>query len=196
MGITVALHALAVVGLLSYAPARKALLEAAPIMVELIAPTRLEPNQPIELPKAKPLAKIVERTIEPAQIVTAAAQAPATAETQPMEARRTDLPIAAAPVESPAVIPPVFNANYLENPAPAYPALSRRLGEQGKVILRVLVNPSGAAAEVQVRSSSGHPRLDDAARDTVLRWKFVPASRAAEPVAAWVLIPISFRLEG
>jgi periplasmic protein TonB len=60
----------------------------------------------------------------------------------------------------------------------------------------VLVNAAGSAEEVQVRASSGHARLDDAARDTVRRWKFFPAKRGAEPVPAWVLIPISFRLEG
>jgi periplasmic protein TonB len=48
---------------------------------------------------------------------------------------------------------------------------------------------------VQVRSSSGSTRLDEAARETVKRWKFVPARRGSEPVPAWVLIPISFRLE-
>jgi protein TonB len=92
--------------------------------------------------------------------------------------------------------PPVFSADYLVNPAPAYPAMSRRMHEEGKVILRVLVNPGGGAEEVQVRTSSGFARLDDAARDTVRRWKFVPARRGADTVPAWVLIPISFRLEG
>ena len=95
-----------------------------------------------------------------------------------------------------ALTEPIFNADYLENPAPAYPAISRRSGEQGKVTLRVLVNPTGRAADVQVRTSSGSARLDEAARATVLRWKFVPAKRGDEAVAAWVLIPISFRLEG
>ena len=52
--------------------------------------------------------------------------------------------------------PPIFNADYLDNPPPPYPALSRRVGEQGRVVLRVLVNPAGSADEVQVRSSSGH----------------------------------------
>jgi protein TonB len=95
-----------------------------------------------------------------------------------------------------AVTPPVFNADYLENPSPAYPPLSRRMREQGRVMLRVLVNPSGRADDVQVRTSSGVMRLDEAAQETVRRWKFVPAKRGNEAVSAWVLIPISFKLEG
>jgi protein TonB len=94
------------------------------------------------------------------------------------------------------VTPPVFNADYLVNPPPPYPTLSRRKGEEGRVVLRVLVNAAGTAQTVEIRASSGHERLDMAARDTVRRWKFVPARRGAEPVSAWVLVPISFRLEG
>ena len=63
-------------------------------------------------------------------------------------------------------------------------------------MLRVLVSPNGKADEVQVRTSSGVMRLDEAAQETVRRWKFVPAKRGNEAVSAWVLIPISFKLEG
>jgi periplasmic protein TonB len=96
----------------------------------------------------------------------------------------------------PVITAPIFAADYLDNPAPAYPSLSRRAGEQGRVVLRVLVSPSGKADEVEIRTSSGHHRLDESARDTVRRWRFIPAKRGDEPVQAWVLIPISFRLEG
>ena len=68
--------------------------------------------------------------------------------------------------------------------------------EQGRVMLRVLVNTRGTADEVQVRTSSGISRLDEAAVETVKRWKFVPAKRGNDAVSAWVLIPISFTLEG
>jgi protein TonB len=47
---------------------------------------------------------------------------------------------------------------------------------------------------VELRESSGHPRLDDAAAAAVRRWRFVPARRGEQPVGAWVLVPISFNL--
>lgn len=87
-----------------------------------------------------------------------------------------------------------FDADYLRNPAPAYPPLARRLREEGKVVLRAFVTPDGAAGQVELRTSSGFPRLDQAARDAVSRWKFVPARRGDETVGAWVLIPIVFNL--
>ena len=92
------------------------------------------------------------------------------------------------------MIPPSFTADYLSNPPPAYPLLSRRIGEQGRVILRVLVDVQGQPARVELRASSGHERLDAAALETVQRWKFVPARQGDQPVAAWVLVPIVFSL--
>lgn len=198
LGVTLALHALATAALLSYEPARKALLAAAPIMVDLITPPKIEPPRPLpaaEPPKARSVVKRVERPVQTPPMLTAPADAPSpvtvpTPPSAPVEVASTGTSDAVQ------VTQPSFNADYLENPAPFYPAAARRQGEQGRVILRVLVNVRGTADEVQVRTSSGFARLDDSARDTVRRWRFVPARRGAEPVSAWVLIPISFRLEG
>ena len=203
--VTLGLHLLAVLALLSYAPARSALSAAVPIMFDLISPPRTEPKleKPIEPAKPKPLAKAPPKPIAPQPIMTAPVEGPSPVVTAP----QPPAPPAAAPVHAPPAIPtpataalqvtqPIFNADYLDNPAPAYPPLSRRMSEQGRVILRVLVSVAGRAEDVQVRSPSGSVRLDDAARDAVRRWKFVPARRGSEPVAAWVLIPISFKLEG
>lgn len=105
-------------------------------------------------------------------------------------------PVAPMPAASsePEFTAPRFDAAYLDNPPPAYPPLSRRLGEQGRVLVRVFVEPDGAPAQVELRSSSGHRRLDAAAVAAVRRWRFVPAWRGDEPVGAWVLVPIAFKL--
>lgn len=102
-------------------------------------------------------------------------------------------PAPPAPTVAPApLIPPLFNADYLENPPPAYPLSSRRLGEKGRVLLRVFVSANGRAERVEIQTSSGFERLDSAARDAVTHWRFVPARRGDEHVAAWVLVPVSF----
>lgn len=103
--------------------------------------------------------------------------------------------VQSAPAAAPApFVAPRFDAAYLKNPPPPYPPLSRRLGEQGRVMVRVFVDTSGAPAQIELRESSGHRRLDDAAASAVRRWRFVPARRGTEPVGAWVLVPISFNL--
>ena len=198
---TLALHAAAVAALLAYQPARSALLAAAPIMVEWLAAPKAEPA--VQTPEPR-RPKPVHRKARPVETATATtptapAEAPAPmAVPAPPPALPEAVALAPAPTPAPAAIvaPPIFNADYLQNPAPAYPALSRRLGEQGRVILRVLVNPNGSAGEVQLRTSSGSARLDESARVTVSHWKFVPAKRGSDPVPEWVLIPISFKLDG
>jgi protein TonB len=63
-------------------------------------------------------------------------------------------------------------------------------------VLRVLVSAGGGAEQVAIRTSSGFERLDAAALETVKQWKFVPARQGDRSVPAWVLVPISFSLEG
>ena len=94
-----------------------------------------------------------------------------------------------------AVAAPSFDADYLNNPAPVYPLLSRNRGESGKVLLLVQVTAQGAAAQVEIRQGSGFPRLDQAALNAVRNWRFVPARRGDEAVAASVVVPITFRLD-
>ena len=194
LGITLAMHALVAAALLSYEPARRTLLAAAPIMIEILNPPSVEPPKAApqtHVPRPKPIERRPERPVEP-PVLAAPAEAPSPITAPPAPpAPAVEAPPAPLPVSA-----PIFNAGYLDNPAPPYPSMSRRMHEEGKVVLRVHVTPGGGADEVQVRTSSGSARLDESARDTVKTWKFVPAKRGAEAVPAWVLIPISFRLEG
>ena len=113
--------------------------------------------------------------------------------------RLPELPPAApdpkAQAVSVQVTPPVFDAAYLSNPPPQYPQAARRAGEQGTVMLRVLVKRDGLPERVEVEKSSGSTLLDAAARDTVWGWRFVPARLGEDPVESWVLVPVVFRLE-
>ena len=95
----------------------------------------------------------------------------------------------------PAVTAARFDADYLSNPKPVYPSASRRLGEEGRVLLRVHVSAEGAALAVEIKHSSGFPRLDEAARAAVAQWRFVSARRGSEPVDSWVAVPIVFSLQ-
>lgn len=111
-------------------------------------------------------------------------------------ARAAESSTRAAEAGAPPAELPRFDAAYLNNQAPLYPPLSRRLGEQGHVLLRVHVARDGSATQVLLNRSSGFGRLDAAARRAVERWKFVPARQGEAAVDAWVIVPISFSLEG
>lgn len=82
-----------------------------------------------------------------------------------------------APPAPPAVQLPSSNADYLNNPKPVYPAMSKRLGEQGKTIVRVLIGVDGLPKSASIRQSSGYERLDEAARTAVMSWRYVPGKR-------------------
>lgn len=167
---------------------------AKPIAVRLLNEAAPTPPQP--LPPATP--KVTRPTVKPvAQPVLAAAPAPAATNTfvvaeQPVA---TPAPVEAPPAPAaPALVEARFDADYLSNPKPPYPAASRRLGETGTVHLRVHVSASGEAIKVLLKKSSGYERLDNSALETVARWRFVPARRGDEAVAAWVVVPIVFEL--
>ena len=94
----------------------------------------------------------------------------------------------------------VFGANfiyaaYLNNPKPSYPAISKRMGEQGKVVLRVLIGTDGLPQKVEINKSSGFERLDRQAQEAVMRWRFVPGKRNGVPETMWNLVPVNFVLE-
>jgi protein TonB len=102
---------------------------------------------------------------------------------------------AAAPPPAPPAEPrTVASVEYLKPPQPDYPVLSRRMGEQGKVVLRVLVGANGLPEQVLVQSSSGFQRLDEAGRQAALRAQFKPNFEDGRPVAVYVTIPLNFQL--
>ena len=91
---------------------------------------------------------------------------------------------------------PTVDASFRGNPLPLYPPMSRRLGEQGVVVLRILIDANGRAVDVQVQRSSGSARLDQAALEAIREWRFIPARRGGKPVPEWYEWRWEFRLNG
>jgi protein TonB len=95
---------------------------------------------------------------------------------------------------APSLQLPSSSADYLNNPAAIYPAISQRLGEQGKVVIRVLITKEGSARQGEVLQSSGFDRLDQAALRAVMSWRYAPGQRAGAPQDMWFNVPINFTL--
>lgn len=114
-------------------------------------------------------------------------------QTRPVEPFR---PAAMPAQQELPVSPPLFSAAYLRNPPPRYPLAARRNGDQGTVMLRVLVSTEGSPLKVEVDRTSGFAPLDVAAAEAVRNWRFVPARRGERNIEDWVRVPIVFRLEG
>ena len=155
------------------------------------APTPPKPQATPPKPQAQVAPQPLPTSPEPAPVL---APAPVAAAAPAIEAST----VAAAPAAPPAparIELPSSDAAYLNNPKPSYPALSRRLGEQGKVVVRVLIGVDGRAQQAEIRSSSGYERLDQAALATVRSWRYVPGTRNGVPEAMWFNVPINFVLE-
>lgn len=192
----VAIAHVAVYYFLALLPAREAISEASALMVTLIHEQPRAEQKPTELAKPQPV-KLQQVLVEPIPVsLIATTSAPADVTATPPVLSQPVPTTATMPVPLPTAVPPRFDADYLDNPAPVYPALSRRMGEEGKVMLRVFVEASGAASQLEIRTSSGSQRLDSAAIEAVRRWKFAPAKQGDKFVAAWVLVPINFSLRG
>ena len=112
-------------------------------------------------------------------------------------------PVAPAPAPPPPPAPPAppqiqlpsSDASYLQNPSPVYPAISRRLGEQGKVLVRVLIGVNGTPERVEIKRSSGFERLDRAATEYVMKCRYVPGKVNGVIQAMWYEAPVNFVLE-
>ena len=96
--------------------------------------------------------------------------------------------------KSSAVTEPRYNSKTLNNLPPSYPSLARRLGQQGTVVLRVLVLSSGNAGSVAISQSSGFGQLDEVALNTVRNWHFIPAKSGVNAVDHLIDVPITFKL--
>ena len=146
--------------------------------------------RPAVKPKPKPIVKSPSRVVAPAE-ARPLPQASRPAAALPVKAVASTKPSAAPAVP---IREPQYQSATLRNPAPSYPPLSRRFGEQGSVMLRVLVSATGEPLQVELLSSSGYARLDAAARKMVAKWSFIPAQQGQEKIQAWVRVPVVFQL--
>jgi periplasmic protein TonB len=78
---------------------------------------------------------------------------------------------------------------------PEYPPSSRRAGETGTVVLEVYVLENGRAGDVRVKTSSGFPKLDEAAvREVKRSWRLVPGTENGKPAPMWGQFAVTFKL--
>jgi protein TonB len=183
------------------------------VLVELIKPVVVPPQQKPEPPKPRPEPpKVVKKqAVPPPPQPAPALRTPVASEVIPADAiviaenttaAPSTGPVVAAPPAPPAPEPvkeepvtePNAYASYLSNPPPEYPSFALRQGWEGKVILRVRVLASGKPSSVEVKTSSGRKSLDEAAVAAVRGWTFVPSKRGSTPIDGWATVPIEFKL--
>ena len=163
----------------------------------------------VKLPEfAKPMEAVIidspqEQQHEPVKVVQPELETPKI-ETPPIEDTIPDIEV---PTDEPAPnaitaetspSPPVAetaNMTVSKRVDPVYPATSRRNGEQGMGMFRVLVDEKGHPTDVQVLKSTGFQRLDAAAMEAIRKWAFKPAVQNSQAVQSWTRVQVAFQLQ-
>lgn len=159
-------------------------------------PPKKERVKPLPRPEPRPVRQ--SKTTTPAHVP----ETPSDPKPSPAIAQ----PASPAPAAGPATTVPTApaapartsasEASYAAtNRTPPYPRIALTNGDEGTVVLRVLVTAEGTAGAVEIKSSSGHSLLDESARKTVQTWRFKPATVDGKPVAEWYQVPIPFKLQ-
>lgn len=181
----------------------------ATLFAELITPSVVAPKpapepapaklQPAKKPETKPKQERLVTKAPVTQKQEQTAPLPQPSPTPVAEAAKEPAAAAAPPSQLP--IEPVKLSSELSVSCPKltppeYPAISRRMGEEGKLVLRVELDEHGRIDTAKVISSSGYERLDNAALDAVKSWQCNPSLRDGQPVRAEALQPFNFVLQG
>ena len=187
----VALHVLAIASLL-LSPSTTDIDNQQSVAMEMVlAPVSNTPakaqQQTVTTPSASPKSTATKAEQTTPSSATAAHNAEAVPAAMPAQSGQAK--------GAPAFSLPSSEAHGLNNPKPAYPKQSRRLNEQGQVVIRVFVAAEGSPQQGEIKTSSGFDRLDQEALRTVMRWRFVPGQRLGTPEAMWFNVPVNFVLE-
>ncbi len=185
------------------------------VMANLLAPeapkapttaaTPPAPKVPVEAPKPtpKPEPKKLERSVAPAPSPTPAQKTATPAETTPPKTSDNSPTANVAPPTSGGGVSgtPIQTdigklvVVYQPDADPYYPSFSKRAGEQGEVVVRLIISETGEVEEARLLQSSSYPRLDRAAMEIGKRYRFKPYTINGSPTKISTNLLIKFNLK-
>jgi protein TonB len=166
-----------------------------------------EPRLVIAAPAAKTSPSPVEKNVEPASAPaqTAAALQPGPVDLPRSEPVKVSTPAAEnippkpepaaiepARTSTPAFIPVEKDPQIVRLEKPEFPGFVWKMGIEGQVVVRVLIDPNGKPLDSQILKSSNSV-FEQPVIDAVMKSQFIPAQMGQGPVAAWLTIPFKFR---
>jgi protein TonB len=189
--LVIALHVLLLVGV-QLSPQRAT---SANSMGDLVVASLLDPNPQLEkktTPAPKPEKKVEPRVENNKSVSTAATSSAAS---PPVESASTVLPSSAGGSSSGELKSVSISQTQCSVPEPFYPSLARRMGEEGKTMVRLFINESGAVEKVSLSQSSGIQRLDQAALDAAMKVRCRAFVESGKAIKVTAIQPYIFRLE-
>jgi len=138
-----------------------------------VVPKEVEPSEKPSPPPPVPVS-LSQKTLEP---LPTAKETVHLGPTQPLE------------VEFGAGEGPKF----LRKVLPVYPVIARRMGKEGRVVLKLLIDERGNLSQLEVIERAGYG-FTEAAVEAVKKSSFLPAFKDGKPVASIAILPIRFNL--
>lgn len=171
-----------------------------PVIQGILLP--MPPTEKVQLPSAKMTPTTPKPVIKKSPKKPRSPSIPAITQQKETPEEITSLPTQSTPMmvednntHGAGITSSKMDANPLNNPAPAYPSLSRRLKEEGIVLLEILILPDGTVGKVRLKQSSGFPRLDKTAIKAIKQWRYQPARQNNHSIEYWYLQPLEFSLK-
>ncbi|PXX43848.1 energy transducer TonB [Undibacterium pigrum] len=170
------------------------------VLMTFVEPPQVKPEPP---PKPVPTKKLTSLQTPVVPHIKPVVEIPAdthqiTTQAAPPEPQQIPMVAKAEQVSNTPVVPAppkqISAVEYVRPPQADYPSMSKRMGEEGKVTLRVLVNEKGVAEKVDIQKSSGSNRLDEAAKLAILRALFKPYLEDGKALTVIATATISFSL--
>jgi len=156
-------------------------------------PRPFVPVAPQILASPKPVTSPSEPAVPPAPVTRVQPTPPPVSLPAVSRSENVSTPVSG---KQPVLLAGELSVSCQERTAPTYPKLSLRLAEQGKTVLLVELDEHGRVATVDVKTSSGFPRLDEAAVNAVKSWRCTPARRNGIAVRSVAVQPFNFALKG
>ena len=187
-GAVVLLHGVLIYGLIVTLAHRAIDIVPVPIETKIIT----APPQPVEPPPPPPTFVAPPQVFVPPPEVNIAKPPPPPRSTAPAI-------VTIAPPPAPAPTAPVSvqpRIDLAHSSQPDYPPQSRRLGEQGSLVLQVMVDASGRVTDSKLVQSSGSDRLDQAALQGVkTNYRFFPGTIDGKPQPMWFTFKFTWKLQ-
>ena len=199
--LVIALHVLLLVGF-QLSPQKAT---TANSMGDLVVASLLDPNPQLEkktTPAPKPEKKVepvVEKKVEPKPVLqnnkSISTTATSSSASPPLESASTIPPSSAGGSSSGELKSVSISQAQCSVPEPFYPSLARRMGEEGKTMVRLFINESGTVDKVSLSQSSGIQRLDQAALEAAMKIRCRAFVESGKAIKVTAIQPYIFRLE-
>lgn len=195
--VVVLLHAAIIAALLQIGAVREALRETSPLFVSFVSPEpKAEPEPPAPPPPGPPSPSRLITSERPVTTPAEFTAPPTPVDDAPSAPNAVEAPAAPAAAATPGTATPkvITSVQYMRAPRVEYPMASRRLGEHGRVVVRVLIDGSGHAERVELHQATRYPRLNEAALRAAQEALYRPYTENGEALVVWALVPVLFEL--